>query len=107
MSIYNHLLMTLRCPRCGRKSEVGTEFRFGMWDLTTYRLENALVWEGKGVRTPTHRPSGGDLDEDSYAVCSQCWNDFWVRIAVRNDVIVSAEVDATRKGYIHQDCSSP
>jgi len=102
VSIYNHLLVTLRCPRCGRQSEVDTKFRFGLRDLTTYRLGGTLVWEGKGVRTPTHRPTGGDLDEDGYAVCPHCENDFWVRISVRNDVIVCAEVDATRRGYIRQ-----
>lgn len=100
MSIYNYLRSLLCCPACGRQSEIDVEFRFGIRDLRTYRIGDKLVWEGKGVRTPSGRPPHGDFEDVGYAECPWCGTDFWVRISVKNDVLTSAEVDPSLEGYL-------
>ncbi|HEX6340287.1 hypothetical protein [Umezawaea sp.] len=101
MSIYNHLEIEARCPRCGVVSTSDAEFRFGLRELVRYRRGDVLRWEGKGVRTPAHRPEGGDYRGEAYAECPACGRDFWLVVHVEHDVITSYEVDAERPGYVN------
>jgi hypothetical protein len=99
MSLYNYLEVTARCPHCGTVSTFDTEFRFGLRELTSYRVGDRLTWEGKGVRTPAHRPEDGNYVGEAYAECPVCKRDFWLNVCVEHDVITSYEVDADRPGY--------
>jgi hypothetical protein len=100
MSIYNFLKLTIRCPHCDITSEMEADFRFGLRNLDTYHLGDRFRWTGDGVCTPRKRPEGGDYTGDAYTECPHCHRDFWLIVKVRNDIIESAEVDSTRKGYI-------
>jgi hypothetical protein len=100
MSLYNYLLLTTTCPRCGAEGEMEAEFRFGYRNLTYYRLGDSLLWDGMGIKNPRERPAGGDYDDEAYVVCPFCERDFWLRVSVRNDLITSASVDSTREPYI-------
>ena len=103
MSMYNTLLLTITCPRCGAEAEMEADFRFGLRDLTRYRIGDRLPWEGMGVKTPEKRPEGGNYDDEAYAVCPDCERDFWLTVSVRNDVIVSAAIDNTKQPYISDE----
>jgi hypothetical protein len=100
VSIYNYLQVTARCPHCGAESNVDAEFRFGLRELTRYQVGDRLTWEGKGVRTPAHRPENGDYRGDAYVECPVCGKDYWLNVLVTHDVITSFEVDTNRPGYI-------
>src|SRR5574342_264800 len=103
MSVYNYLLLTITCPRCGLEAEMQAEFRFGLRDLTRYRIGDQLRWEGPGITTPQTRPEGGNYDDEAYVVCPHCDRDFWLIISVRSDVIVSATIDAAKQPYISDE----
>lgn len=103
MGLHNYLLLELTCPRCGKTAEMEAEFEFGLMELTQYRLGDRLQWDGLGVKTPPVRPENGNYENDAYVVCPQCERDFWLVITVKNDVIVEAKIDATRKPYIPDD----
>ncbi|GLZ30164.1 hypothetical protein Lesp02_23540 [Lentzea sp. NBRC 105346] len=103
MSIYNYLEVTAPCPHCGVVSTLNAEFRFGLRELTSYRVGDQLTWEGKGVRTPTHRPENGNFAGEAYAECPACGRDYWLNVRVEHDVIISYEVDADRPGYVKPD----
>lgn len=98
--MYNVLNLVMICPRCGVSSAIEAEFRFGLRNLTQYQLGDTIKWEGKGTKTPTHRPPGGNYLGEAYAVCQHCQRDFWLRVIVRADTIASVELDSTRQPYI-------
>lgn len=100
MSLYNILFLTITCPRCGTEAKVEAEFRFGLRDLSNYRLGDKLPWDGPGTKTPEQRPEGGNYNDEAYVVCPHCERDFWLTVSVRNDVIISAIIDNTKQPYI-------
>lgn len=79
------------------------EFRFGLRELTQYRIGDRLQWDGLGVKTPSVRPENGNYEGDAYVVCPLCERDFWLVVTVKNDVLVDARIDTTRKPYISDD----
>lgn len=97
MSIYNTLLTRAICPHCGALCDVRADFRFGLRDLIEYRLGDRIRWEGKGVRTPAHRPPGGNYVGPAYTECPNCGKPFWLRIAVEADELASVEPTKTRE----------
>lgn len=100
MGMYNTLLLTITCPRCGVEAEMEADFRFGLMELTQYRIGDQLRWDGMGVKTPETRPEDGNYDDEAYVVCPHCERDFWLTVSVRNDVIVGASIDASKQPYI-------
>jgi hypothetical protein len=99
MSIYNTLVTEARCPYCGASCEVRADFRFGLREQRDYRLGDRLQWEGKGVRTPTHRPPEGNFVGEAFTECPSCGREYWLLIAVESDVIASAATDMDREDY--------
>lgn len=106
MSIYNYLQVRSRCPWCHVESEVDAEFRFGLRDLVSYRIGDTITWEGRGVRTPTHRPPGGNYRGPAYVECPNCGRDYWLEVEISNDIITSFDIDLSRPGYITDDTRS-
>src|SRR5881296_365854 len=102
MSVYNSLLTRARCPWCGKQSDIKADFRFGLRDLREYRLGDKIVWEGRGVRTPSRRPPGGNYTAEAYSECPNCGKPFWLRIVVQEDLIAEAQVDLDREEYPDQ-----
>jgi hypothetical protein len=97
VSVYNTLLTSAACPRCGVESDIRADFRFGLQDLLEYRVGDSIVWKGRGVRTPSQRPANGDYLGEAFTICPNCHQEFWLLLTVRNDVIVRAEVDRDRE----------
>lgn len=100
MSGYNILKAELPCPGCGVRVAVDVEFRFGLLEHRTYALGERINWGTRGERYPRLRPVGGDYVGEGYAECESCHRDFWVSIAVRNDIFSSVNIDHSRKGYL-------
>ena len=107
MGMFNYLLLNVICPRCGVEVEMEAEFRFGLRDLTRYRIGDQLRWDGMGVKTPKTRPEEGNYDDDAYVVCPHCERDFWLLVSVKNDVIASATVDTSKQPYISDNDIQP
>jgi len=99
MGMFNYLQVNLPCPRCGVSAELEAEFRCGPPDLKRYEIGDTLPWQG------ALRPPDGNFDGEAYAVCPHCGRDFWLRVQVREDVILWAEVDASRQGYLLPELS--
>ena len=103
MGMFNYLLLTITCPRCGIKAEMEAEFRFGLMDLTRYRIGDQIHWDGQGTKIPQTRSEDGNYNNEAYVVCPDCNRDFWVNVSVRNDVIMNATVNETKQPYISND----
>jgi hypothetical protein len=100
MAIYNILELALSCPRCGNNVNIEAEFRFGFRNLERYHIGDKIQWKGSGVSKPKQRPQGGNYEGEGYSECPICHKDFWISMKVRNDILVDAEVDVSRDGYI-------
>ncbi|GIF74049.1 hypothetical protein [Asanoa siamensis] len=100
MSLYNLLLVELGCPWCHRRAACEVEFKLGLLDLRTYRLGDTLRWAGGHGNEPLRRPDEGCAESEGYTVCPHCERDFWVRVEIRNDLILAVTADPGRQGYI-------
>lgn len=87
MGIYNLLFETLSCPRCGRSARVDLQFRIGLLDLIEYEPGDSIRWQGRGIRSPRERPSGGCYQSEGWATCPSCNQDFVALVTVDEDVI--------------------
>ena len=102
MGLYNTLHdVSLTCPRCGQASAMNVDLYFGYRDLIDYRLGDTCEWRSEQAFVRDgERPPEGNLDGDGYAVCPLCKKDFFVTVLVRNDQLVGAEPDCSKKPYI-------
>jgi hypothetical protein len=100
MSLYNLVAFETVCPRCGEYCTATAEFRLGLLQMRTYRLGEALLFDGVGE--VVDKP-GTTVSAEGYAECGCCHKDYWVTIRVDDDVIVSVTVDPARKPYIPDD----
>jgi hypothetical protein len=107
MAMFNYLILNITCPRCGVEAEMEAEFRFGLRDLTHYRLGDRLRWDGMGVKTPATRPQEGNYNDEAYTVCPHCERDFWLAVSVRQDIIVRAAVNPSKQPYISDGDRQP
>lgn len=102
MGTYNRLRVeTIGCPRCGVTiSDAIVDCYFGdtsqMIDL---HVGHRYPWLPKKALQNGGRPQHGDIDGEGYAECPHCAKDFFLKIIVRDDRIVGAEVDLNRRGY--------
>ena len=77
------------------RGRMEAEFRFGLRDLSRYRIGDQLRWDGNGVKTPETRPEGGNYNDEAYVVCPHCERDFWLSICpkitypIENMIILS------------------
>ena len=46
------------------------------------------------------RPENGNIEGEGYVVCEICRRDFFVKVAVKNDVIECVEFDSTKKPFL-------
>lgn len=99
MSVYNTLVTKATCPCCGECHPVLADFRFGLRDQLEYRLGDRLIWEGRGVRTPSERPTNGNFSGEANTECPGCGCEFWLMIDIESDRIVRAVTDWEREDY--------
>jgi len=101
MGSYNVLHTSLTCPRCGAEVETGIDCRFGYTGaMAELKIGDRYPWRpGKQPRNGG-RPEAGTIDGEGYMECPRCRKDAFVKVLVRNDVIVGAEPDPQKTGYI-------
>jgi len=100
MGIYNTLSMSLVCPHCGAVSEMVIDTYVGYRNLLTYHLGDTVAWRPRKAVRNGGRPADGHLDGEGYTECPRCGHDFFVRVLVRADVIVGAELDVGKSGIV-------
>jgi hypothetical protein len=101
MGTYNTLHTRIACPRCGVVGEIEVELRLG----NTARMQHLHVgdqypWVPRVQPQNGGRPEGGNVDGEGYLECQTCHKDAFVRVLVRNDIIISVQPDTNRQGYI-------
>lgn len=101
MGTYNILKTKLKCPRCKQIAEQEIDLHFGYTnEMLEFNLGGKYLWcLGRDFQNDG-RPEDGNIDGEGYVVCEICKKDFFVRVAVRNDVIESIEFDSTKKSFL-------
>jgi uncharacterized protein (UPF0212 family) len=99
MGLYNRVVGSLTCPRCGAMVEAEVETHLGyMHDVLTLRVGDRYPWNHPAM--PSECPAAGSAVGDGYAVCPACGRDFFVRVVVEDDVVRRLEPDRGRPGMI-------
>ena len=76
------------------------DLRLGHCELGRYEPGDTYRWvTGKAVQNGG-RPDGGDMDAEGYTECPACRKDFFVTVAIRQDVIAGVAPDTTKAAYI-------
>jgi len=100
VGVYNTLSLSLACPYCGAVSQMVIDTYFGYRGLLTYHAGDTVEWWPRKAVQNGGRPADGNLEGDGSTECPQCGRDFFVRVLVRADSIVGAEVDVGKKGSV-------
>jgi hypothetical protein len=100
VAAYNEVTLELKCPRCHGTASMIVNLYFGFRDQLTYAVGDEIHWrDGRAVQNGG-RPPGGNLDGEGYAECPLCKKDFFVVVEVRNDKLLGARPNPSRKPYI-------
>ena len=101
MGIYNTVHATVACPRCGVLGEVEIEVRTGNTSqMANLHIGDKYPWVARIPPKNGGRPDGGNVDGDGYMECEFCHKDSFMRIIIREDIIVGVEPDYGKRGYI-------
>lgn len=101
MGLYNILHTSLACPRCGASVETTVDCYFGdRSEMLDLKIGDRYPWRPRRQPQNGGRPEGGSIDGEGYMECPLCQKDAFLRVRVREDVILGVKPDATKKGYI-------
>src|SRR5215204_1207941 len=101
MGIYNVLHTSMTCPRCGVAVETTVDCYFGYRsEMADLKIGDRYPWLPRVQPQNGGRPEGGSVDGEGYMECPRCHKDAFLRVIVRDDVIVRVEPDATKQGHI-------
>lgn len=91
----------IECPRCNQITRQDVDLYFGYNnEMSEYKLGDKYIWRlGKAVHNGG-RPASGNMDGDGYVECNLCRKDFFVKVLVRNDVLLSVETNSAKEPYI-------
>ena len=100
MGSYNCLHVSLVCPRCAQRVMATVDCHFGYTaNLADLAMGDRYPWrDGKHARNGG-RPPHGTVDGEGYLQCPRCGKDAFMRVFIREDVIVGVEPDVHRPGY--------
>jgi len=101
MGTYNILKTEIKCPCCNQITEQQIDLYFGYTnEMLEFNLGDKYLWcFGKEFQNGG-RPENGNIDGEGYVLCELCRRDFFVKVAVRNDVIGNIEFDLTKKPFL-------
>ena len=101
MGTYNTLHSALTCPRCGEQVETEVECHFGSTpQMSHLKIGDHYPWLPGKQPENGGRPEQGTVDGEGYMECPRCGKDAFLRVLVREDVIVGLEPDTERRGHI-------
>ena len=96
MGTYNHLHISLVCPRCGASVDTIVDCHFGY----TAAMESLQVGDRYPVRPDSPLAESVSADGEGYMECPRCQRDAFLRVLVRGGIIIGVEPDTGRHGYI-------
>jgi hypothetical protein len=64
------------------------------------RIGDRYPWRENAEPQNGGRPPGGAVDGEGYMECRSCRKDSFLRVIVRDDLIVGVEPNADQRGYI-------
>lgn len=100
MSTHNILHTNLKCPRCSEQSFHKVEVFFGYGNLIDYSVGDLYQWRPRKAVQNGGRPPSGNMDGEGYTECPICQKDFYLKVLVRDDILVGVEPDMTKKPHI-------
>lgn len=100
MGAYNTVRAYLRCARCNAPAEMDINIYAGLRNLIEYKIGDEYKWVPRKAVAKGGRPKGGNIDGEGYAECPKCNKDFFVRILIREDIIVGVEPDYDKRPNI-------
>ncbi|WP_150107614.1 hypothetical protein [Pedosphaera parvula] len=101
MSTYNILHTSLICPRCGVAVDATIDCHFGYTaEMADLQIGDRYPWQPGKQPQNGGRPEHGTVNCEGYMECVHCGKDAFLRVIVRNDVIIGVEPDAQRLGHI-------
>jgi len=104
MGTYNLLHISLKCPRCCHEIETYAECHFGdTSEIADLKIGDLYPWRPRKQPQNGGRPENGMVDGEGYIVCPRCQRDAFLRVLVRDDVIIGVELDAQKQGYVSDD----
>jgi hypothetical protein len=69
-------------------------------DMVDLRIGGHYPWAPGKQPKNGGRPVGGNTEGEGYMECTHCHKDSFLRVIVRDDVIVGIEPDTAKRGYI-------
>ena len=96
MGTYNCLHASLVCPRCNASVTTVVDCHFGY----TAAMESLRVGDHYPLQPGSPPAERVSTDGDGYMECPRCQKDAFLRVLVRDGVIVGVEPDTERQGYI-------
>lgn len=101
MGTYNILKTKIECPRCNKIVAQEIDLHFGYTnEMLEFNLGDKYRWHFGKESQNGGRPENGDIEGEGYVVCEICRGDFFVKVAVKNDVIESVEFDSSKKPFL-------
>lgn len=101
MGTYNVLHTSLTCPRCGAVVDTTVDCYFGnVGDMEDLKLGGRYPWRDRVQPQNGGRPEGGSLDGPGYMECPRCHKDSYLRVIVREDVVMRVEPDTDKRGFV-------
>jgi hypothetical protein len=64
------------------------------------KLGDCYPWGDRRQPQNGGRPEGGSTDGEGYMECPRCHKDAFLRVLVREDVIVGVEPDTEKRGHV-------
>lgn len=101
MGTYNILHASLRCPRCGADVSTTVDCHFGSTaQMVDLQLGDRYPWVEGQPPQQGGRPASGTLAGEGYLECPQCHKDAFVRVLIRDGIVIGVEPDPARPGYL-------
>ena len=95
MGMFNTLEIEFYCPKCQHTSKTEVEFKVAFLNLDRYKIGDKLIW-GDGfmrkTRIENRRPNNGNYISEGYVECPNCYQDYFLNIIVKDDVILKPEI---------------
>lgn len=80
-------------------TEVDCHFGY-VGEMVDLQIGDRYPWQARKQPQNGGRPDGGSTEGEGYMECPHCHKDAFLRVQVRDDIIIGVEPDPERRGYV-------